>query len=76
MTCRCSCKAYGGACDCRFDGLNAGRNESAARVSELEAALREVCSEAATQRPWSTGGVAGSLDRIHALTAKALGEKP
>lgn len=27
MTCRCSCKAYGGQCDCRFDGVNAGRAE-------------------------------------------------
>ena len=29
-TCRCTCQAYGGACDCRFDGLSVGRREGAA----------------------------------------------
>lgn len=41
-SCRCSCKAYGGACDCRHDGLNAGRNEGErVTVARIVAWLRD-----------------------------------
>lgn len=32
MSCRCSCKAYGGQCDCRFDGLTQGRQQGRAEL--------------------------------------------
>lgn len=28
MTCRCTCKAYQGRCDCRFDGEAAGEQRT------------------------------------------------
>jgi hypothetical protein len=44
VTCRCSCKAYGGACDCRFDGINAGRNDGAKRIAELELTMARLAT--------------------------------
>lgn len=31
-TCRCSCTAYGGACDCRFDGVTQGKQQGYAEA--------------------------------------------
>jgi hypothetical protein len=35
MTCRCTCKAYGRSCDCRFDGLTQGRASERSAVVAL-----------------------------------------
>jgi len=32
MTCRCTCKAYGGDCDCRFDGKMQGAQQERERI--------------------------------------------
>jgi len=32
MTCRCTCKAYGGDCDCRFDGKKQGAQQERERI--------------------------------------------
>lgn len=39
-TCRCSCTAYGGRCDCWFDGSTAGKIWKA-RSEQLETKLAE-----------------------------------
>ena len=41
-SCRCSCTAYGGACDCRFDGLTQGRTQGRAELrAELVTFFRD-----------------------------------
>lgn len=35
MTCRCTCKAYGGHCDCWFDGQQKGRAEAVDKLARL-----------------------------------------
>lgn len=40
-SCRCTCKAYGGSCDCRFHGLSAGRLQGETEtVAKIVAWLR------------------------------------
>lgn len=71
MTCRCSCKAYGGMCDCRFDGLNAGRNENAALRAEVRKVLEIIrcrCDSHWTDRNMhSPECVAYELDDLRAM---------
>ena len=51
-TCRCTCTAYGGRCDCHFDGRTQGY---AAALADVDAWLRA--------RDWSLSHVALAIER-------------
>lgn len=40
-TCRCTCTAYGGACDCRFDGKTQGAADERRKIVTWLRANRE-----------------------------------